>query len=494
MRVFLSGRLRSARSAESFFTAVGESMGAGRKLALFFLVVMCGAALTASAQYRTSIQGVVTDPTGAVIPGATLTLTDNATNAKQVATSNSSGVYNFNALPSDSFNLVVSKDGFEEKHFANLQLIPEQANSVDVQMLPGAATQTVTVNASTVSAMDTETANQGATITERQVQHMPVYERDPLSLLRLTPGVLADGAQAAGGGGYQNPGTQSGASSGGGGNLGHSSSIFATENGASANANGQQFEDNGYSVDGISTVSAVWGGSTVITPSEDSIGNIQVLTNNYDAEYGRFAGAQTLITSKSGTNDLHGSFFFQMMRPGLNAYQRWNGPGSVQAFDPTTGAKKTPAQRGLLRDEDRYNQWGGSIGGPLWKNRLFAFFAYEGQSQTIPATSVGWYTTPQLASAAPANSIASKYLNFKGANVSGTIIASANCADAGLTEGVNCRTIPGQGLNIGSPLTTGLGTQDLTYAGAGSPGHGRRVVERTGYCAVHDRESDEQRL
>ncbi len=491
MRVPPARRLRVVRSMEFFSKAVSGSSAGGR-LALFFLIAMFGTALTAAAQYRASIQGVVTDPSGAVIPGATLTLTDNGTGAKQVRTSDSQGVYNFNALPADSFNLVVTKDGFQEKDFTNLQLNPEQANSVNVQLAPGAQTQTVTVNGSTEAAMDTETANSGQVISEKDVQHMPVYERDPLSLLRLTPGVLADGAQAAGGGGYQNPGTQSGASSGGGGNLGHSSSIFATENGASANSNGQQFENNGYSIDGISTESAVWGGSTVITPSEDSISNIKVLSNDYDAEYGRFSGAVTQITSKSGTNNVHGSFFIQLMRPGLNAYQRWNGPGSAQAFDPA-GVKKTPAQRGLLRDEDRYNQWGGSIGGPIWKNRIFAFIAYEGQSQTIPATSVGWYTTPQLAGEAPANSIASKYLNFPGSKVAGTVISGGDCSVAGLTEGVNCRTIPGQGINIGSPLTSGLGKQDLTYVSTSNPGVGNglsNVPDIAQYTIVNPTSSD----
>ena len=245
---------------------------------------------------------------------------------------------------------------------------------------------------------------------------MPVYQRDPTSLIRLVPGVQADGAQQGGGGGFQAPGTQTGASSGGGGNLGHSSSIFATENGASANANGGQFDTNGYSVDGISTASAVWGGATVITPSEDSIGNIRIVTNAYDAENGRFSGAVTQITSKSGTNDLHGSFFIQITRPGLNAYQPWNGPESVQAFDPITGAKLTPADRGLLRDEDRYNQLGGSIGGPIWKNRVFAFFAYEGQSQTIPASSTQWFPTAAFAGLAPGNSISNTYLHFQGSH------------------------------------------------------------------------------
>ena len=425
----------------------------------------------AIAQYRTSIQGVVTDPTGAVIPGATLTLNDLQTNQTITQTSSGTGVYNFNALPADHFSLTAEASGFKKKVLDNLQLIPEQPNAVNVQLEPGAAATTVTVDASLTPAIDTETANDQRTISENEVQHIPVYERDATSLIRLAPGVLADGAQQGGGGGFQAPGTQTGASSGGGGNLGHSSSIFATENGASANANGGQFQNNGYTVDGISTASAVWGGSTVVTPSEDSIGNVKIVTNAYDAENGRFSGALTQITSKSGSNDLHGSFFFQIVRPGLNAYQRWNGPASVQAFNPD-GTKKTPKQRGLLRDEDRYNQWGGSIGGPIWKDRIFAFFAYEKQSQTIPATSTQWFLTSQFAGLAPANSISSTYLNFPGSSVSGTLIGSANCAQAGLTEGVNCRTISGQGLNIGSPLTTGLGTQDLTWVNPAMPGVG----------------------
>ncbi len=442
---------------------------------LLCAVVFATATFSASAahaQFRTSIQGVVTDPDGAVVPGATLTLKNLSTNETVVRTSNEAGVFNFNALPPDHFSLTVEKTHFQKQVLDNLQLIPEQANSLNVKLALGVESVTVTVDASLAPALDTETATTGTTISDNQIQHMPVYQRDVTQLIQLAPGVLATGAQSAGGGGYQAPGTQTGASSGGGGNLGHSSSIFSTENGASANANGGQFETNGYSIDGISTVSAVWGGATVVTPSQDSVANVKIVTNAYDAENGRFSGALTQITSKSGTNNLHGSFFIQIVRPGLNAYQRWNGPSSVQSINPTTGAKLTAVQRGLLRDTDRYNQLGGSIGGPIWKNRVFAFFAYEGQSQTISTTSTQWFPTSQLVALAPANSIASTFLNFKGAAVSGTVIASVTCANAGLTEGVNCRTIAGQGLNIGSPLTTGLGKQDLTYVNASTPGVG----------------------
>ena len=175
-----AGRLRVARSTESFFKAVCESVGAGRKLAFFFLMAVLAwcAAPAAHAQFRTSIQGVVTDPTGAVIPGSTLTLTDNGTGQKQVRTSNDQGVYNFNALPPDSFSLVVTKDGFQEKDMVNLQLNPEQANAINVELAPGAQTQTVTVNASTESAMDTETANRGWR-----------FPKGPCSTCRCTSGI-----------------------------------------------------------------------------------------------------------------------------------------------------------------------------------------------------------------------------------------------------------------------------------------------------------------
>jgi hypothetical protein len=450
-----------------------STLGRLQRAVLFLLLFALASvflAPNARAQYRTSIQGTLTDPSGAVIPGATLTLKDLATGETVVRTSGGEGIFNFDALPADHFTLTVERDGFQKKVLNNLQLIPEQPNSLNIQLEVGVSSQTVTVDASTAPAMDTETANLARTITDTEVQHMPVFERDATSLIQLAPGTIADGSRQGSGNGFQAPGTQSGASSGGGGNLGNTSSIFATENGASANTNGGQFENNGFTVDGISTVSAVWGGATIITPSEDSIGNIQIVTNAYDAEQGRFDGAMTEITSKSGTNEIHGSVFAQITRPGLDAYQRWNGPASAAPGAARPGL--------LLRDSDRYNQLGGSVGGPIWKNRVFAFFSYEGQSENTPATSTGWYTTSQLASLAPSGSIASTFLNFKGATVLGTVDGSANCYDAGLAlasspmAGPYCTTIPGQGLNIGSPLTSARGSQDLGYEGSAAPGFG----------------------
>ena len=128
----------------------------------------------------------------------------------------------------------------------------------------------------------------------------------------------------------------------------------------------------------------------------------------------------------------------------------------------------------MLRDENHFEQFGGSVGGPIWKNKIFAFFNYETVRQpnsNIPGN--GWYDTPAFDALAPQGSIASRYLNFPGSRVVSTgINASATCQTAGLQEGINCRTIPGQGINVGTPLTSPLGTQDTTWTSKSNPGVG----------------------
>src|SRR6202167_2534993 len=141
---------------------------------------------------------------------------------------------------------------------------------------------------------------------------MPSFGRDVLRLVQLAPGAFADGSQASGNDNYNLPGTQSGAGQSGG-----ADGIFKTENGAQVIANGQQSESNGISIDGISTTSAVWGGATVVTPSEDSVESVKILSNSYDAEDSRFSGAQIQIISKSGSNDIKGGLFFTIHRPNL---------------------------------------------------------------------------------------------------------------------------------------------------------------------------------
>ena len=423
----------------------------------FLLVTLPG-----MAQFRASVQGSVTDPTGAIVPGATVTLTDNSTNHTMTTTTSGSGVYTFNALPPDQFTLTVTAPGFTKKTLSNVRVLPEQANAVNVTLNLGQTTQTVTVSGAQAAQLDTETATLSGNIDSNQIQHLPSFNRDVFQLAQLAPGAFGDASQASGGGSYNLPGNQ-----GPGGSANGASGIFQTENGPQIQTRGGQYETNGISVDGISTVSAVWGGTSVITPSEDSVQDVTIVTNSYDAENGRFSGSHIQVTSKSGTNHLHGSLFFKASRPGLNAYQRWNG------YVAGENASSSPSDKGVNRNAERTNNYGASVGGPIWKNKIFAFFNYETSPEAATSTAQGWYTTSAFdTSAAATGSIAAKYLSYPGEGVAASGLVAQSCSQIGLTEGVDCKTTP-NGLDVGSPLKTGLGTQDLTYGGSsGTPGVG----------------------
>jgi hypothetical protein len=428
------------------------------RVVLLFVTFLASASLV-QAQFRGSLRGTVTDAQGAAVSGATVKLIDTETNRTLTSTSSDTGLYEFAALPPAPYRITVEHAGFKKKVLDHVVLIPEQLNSLDLQLDIGQVQETITVS-DTVRALDTETATLSGTITSNEIQHMPSFNRDVFQLAQLAPGVFGDASQNGGGGTYNLPGNQGpgGSGSAGGG-------IFATENGPQIQNAGGQYETNSVTIDGISTVSAVWGGTSVITPTEDSVADMKVVSNSYDAENGRFTGAQIQVTSKSGTNDFHGSAFFKASRPGLDAYQRWNGTGSNNPG--------TPAQRGLNRDNSRFNNYGGSLGGPILKNKLFAFFAWETSPDVSQGSSQGWYETSQFdSSAAAAGSIAAKYLSFPGNAPSANAIIPRTCSDAGLVQGTNCNAVTG-GLDIGSPLTTGLGMQDLTYGGSASaPGVG----------------------
>ena len=155
----------------------------------------------------------------------------------------------------------------------------------------------------------------------------------------LGPGGFGDNSRAAGGSG-SNPLR---GNAGPGGSNG-TSSIFRTENQVQVSANGTRNTSNSFQIDGVEVNSLAWGGAAVITPNEESVKEVNVVANGYSAEYGRNSGAQVLVVSQNGTNTIHGSLFFKADRPGLNAYQRWNGPASEQPG--------TPQQRGLQRNTD----------------------------------------------------------------------------------------------------------------------------------------------
>jgi hypothetical protein len=414
-------------------------------------VVLC----SAHAQYRASIQGVVTDPQGQVVSGASVTLTNHETGQVLTTTTNDEGIYNFAGLGPSKYSITAEKAGFKKKTLDNVGVISEQANALNIQLDVGQVSETVTVNGDSTPLIDTETSNLQGTVTSQDIQRLPSFGRDPFQLLQLAPGAFGDGAQGAGGGTQNLPSTTIGGTGG-------TDGIFKIENGGQITAGGARTGENNYQIDGVGTTSVTWGGTSVITPNEDSIKEVKILTDNYDAENGRYRGAQIQIISQNGTNQYHGSVFFKAHRPGLDAFTKYNGYGNSN-----------------VRDNDRFNDLGGSVGGPILHNKLFAFFAYERLSNNAAtATTSGWYETSQFRALAPSGSNAAKFLSFAGVGPNGgtqtdTLAGQTlNCAFVHLIEGTNCHFIAGQGLNLGSPLTAPLGTRDAGFVSNNAPGTG----------------------
>jgi len=419
--------------------------------ALGMLVCLTLAVCCAHAQYRASIQGVVTDPQGNAVAGAALTLTNHETGQVLTSTTNENGIYNFGGLPPSQYTLTVEKAGFKKKVLEDVGVIAEQANAVNLQLEVGSIDQTVTVNGDSTPLIDTETSNLQGTVTSEEIQRLPSFGRDPFQLLQLAPGAFGDGAQGAGGGTQNLPSTTIGGTGG-------TDGPFKIENGGQITANGARTGENNYQIDGVGTTSVTWGGTSVITPNEDSIKEVKILTDNYDAENGRYRGAQVQIISQNGTNQYHGSIYLKAHRPGLDAFTRYNGYGNAN-----------------VKDASRFNDWGGSAGGPILKNKLFVFFSYETLSNNAKqGTAGGWYETSQFRALAGAAANAAKFLTFKGVAPNGGTQVDQTCAFVGLTDAAhvdanhpvaNCAEIAGQGLNLGSPLTAAVGTRDLAYNG-----------------------------
>jgi Carboxypeptidase regulatory-like domain/TonB dependent receptor len=417
---------------------------------LMLLAVLAVSLPYAVAQYRAGIQGVVLDPQGEVVPAAIVTLTNLDTNKTQQVSTEETGIFNFLSLPPGHYRIDVEKAGFRKHTLQDVEVAGERTQAVNVTLDIGEVTQSVTVSGDTVPALETESGNITGTLSANDVQNLPSLGRDPFQLLRLAPGVFGDAAHSAGGGSQNLPGSQ------GPGGSSASSSIFQTENQVQVNANGQRNTANSFQLDGVSVNSLDWGGAATITPNQESIKEVRVTANSYDAQYGRTSGAQIELVSQNGTNTYHGSLFIKIDRPGLNAFQRDFGFSG-------------PTQRAT----NRFNQIGGSVGGPIIKNRLFAFFSYETLRNSSTALNQNWAEAPQVLTQAPAGSIANSLLSFPGEGTAIDQILPRTCADAGFTQGVDCNPIGAggsQGLDIGSPIKgQPLGTKDSTFGGATTP-------------------------
>lgn len=328
----------------------------------------------AHAQFRAAIQGTVTDSTGAAIPGVSVVVTSNETGAVSETVTNETGFYRVSGLAPGLYRVSVTLQGFKEFVTDDVRVGAEEARGLDVALEPGGIEETVTVT-SAPSTLSTENAEIGGTLGTVEVQSLPQVGRDPYELVRLTPGVFGLGMRSGIGNAVGFPNQV--------GPGGSNNSIFQTENQVPVSANGQRVEGNNFQLDGVTAMSQAWGGAAVVTPNQEAVKEIRVVSSPYSAEFGRNTGAQVQVVSQNGTNIFHGSALFKRNTPGLNAFQDWGGPH---------GEEPQRVNRLL-------SQYGGSVGGPIATDKLFFFFSYEGLRQRSNRLGTIWVETPELLAA-----------------------------------------------------------------------------------------------
>ena len=297
-------------------------------------ILLCGAS-AATAQLTTAdIVGTITDPTGAVIANASVTVKNLETNEQRTATSNASGEYQITLLPVGHYSVTVKVPNFKTSTTSNLSVEAGDRARNDVQLSTGVIDETVNVEAST-PLLQADNSTVSSTITAVAVQDLPLNGRNYVQLVQLVPGA--------------NEGPGNGLTSGGRPDDRRPTSSFSV--------NGQDDTLNNTTIDGIDDNERIIG-TTGVKPVVEGIEEISVQTNSYAAEAGRTAGGVVSIITRSGTNKFHGTvyeFFRNDILDGRNVLQ-------------TTGRKP----------ELRQNQFGASIGGPIFRDRTFFFGDYEG--------------------------------------------------------------------------------------------------------------------
>ncbi|MBI4909531.1 MAG: TonB-dependent receptor [Acidobacteria bacterium] len=305
-----------------------------------YLLTACMAVFAASMPGQTfygSIVGTVTDANGGLMPAATVTLTNNGTGTVQTSLTNGVGYYGFVNLQPGTYKVGVSQAGFQSYTRDNITVAVESAVRVDVMMKVGEVTQTVEVKAE-VPPLQSENATLSQVVAGRSVQDLPLNGRNVLNLVALVPGVVPQGSSMApltgqnvfAAGNYQV----------GGGMANQSSSLY----------------------DGV-PMNIFYGNLTALVPTQDAVAEFRVQTNSNSAEYGRYTGGVVNMASKAGTNAFHGSLYHFLRNKNLNASEFF--------------ANRTGAGKGAFTQ----NQYGGSVGGPIIKDKTFFFSSYEGYRQ-----------------------------------------------------------------------------------------------------------------
>ena len=278
-----------------------------------------------------SVTGRVTDPSGAVIPGARIEVTSTDTGIVTAAETNAEGYYNVPSLLPGNYDVGATQEGFVTQRQQGLRLLVQQIARLDFQLELGSVTEVVEVNAQAVL-LDSESSTVGQVIGTRQISELPLLGRNPYALAMLAPGVRP---------------------SGGVNNL-----PIDQISTVSFMINGQRASSNEFLLDGAPN-SAASQNQPVINTNPDSILEFKVETNNFSAEYGRAAGGIFNVVTKSGTNEFHWNVYEFLRNEKLNAND---------FFANRAGQQKPPF---------KFNQFGGTFGGPVIKNRTFVFGSVE---------------------------------------------------------------------------------------------------------------------
>jgi Carboxypeptidase regulatory-like domain len=313
------------------------------------VLLLFAVAGSAKAQGNTAdIIGIVTDTSGAVVPGATVTLTNLGTNASQTATTNFSGDYIFTLVQVGSYSVSVKATGFKTFVASNVTVAAGDRARVNAQMAVGNLTETVQVDTAATPALQTDSAALSTLVTEQAVQDIPLDGRNVVKLIQLSAGTTAGSPGSIIGGTRPDDRRQTSAFS----------------------VNGQTDSANNELIDGLDDNERIIGGIGV-RPSVEAIEEVNVQTNSYSAEFGRTAGGVVNLVTKSGTNSFHGTAFEFFRNKVLNANPNHQFPTGSPA-DLTGFVAKPPF---------RQNQYGGSLGGPIKKNKTFFFGDYEQEKQ-----------------------------------------------------------------------------------------------------------------
>jgi hypothetical protein len=315
-----------------------------------FLVLLAFGAAGAFAQTAGSgaISGTVTDPAGAVVPGATVLVHNTDTSADRALTTNDSGIYSATFLQTGHYEVSASKPGFSKAQHTGILLEVGRSISIDFALAVQAGSQSVTITDAT-PIVDTEKTEVSQEVTQNLVENLPIIGRRWDNFVLLTPGVTTDGGLVS----YRGI-----------------SGLYNNNEVDGANNNQAFFSE----ARGRSTVPYVY--------SQDSIQEFAVSSSNYSAEFGQAAGGVVNAVTKSGTNAYHGDLFYYLRYPALNA------------LDPVNKAAGIFTQ-GVHQQQ----QFGGSVGGPILKDKLFFFLTYDGSRKVFPVS----YTSTAFPTAASPN-------------------------------------------------------------------------------------------